>query len=738
MTSARASFAFLLAASALSAGCSGAQTGTGTKDKVDTAPTASTQAQAPVGPTLEAPPRTPKKPEYNEYHGARVADDYQWLENGTDIDVKSWIGDHNRRTRAFLDLLPGRQSLYTSVRKYVEYASPAFYAVQYRGGTLFAMRSRPPKQQPFLVTLTPAENPNAEKVLVDPTALDRTGSTSIDFYVPSPDGQKVAVALSKGREGGEIHTYDVGSGREIGETVPQGRGRAAVGIAWNGGGTGFWYTRYPGEGEVKPEDKGFYQQVWFHKLYTPIKDDTVAIKDVPRLAEIELDTSEDGKFVMAHVEDGYGGKWAHWIFRQGAAWTKVADFGDEVHHASVGPEDDLYLVSRKGAPRGRVLRTSAWKPALAKAEAVVAPSDAVIEMVKGTPGRLYVVDTVGGPSQIRIFERKVKAKELGKVPILPTSYVDQLVAINGDDLLFHNESFTEASAFYRFRASSGKVEKTAMAQPATADFSDATVERTTCVSRDGTQIPLSILRRKDAKMDGSNPTLLSGLGGFGLTAAPDYDPTRRVWLDVGGVVAVANLRGGDEMGDDWHKAGMLTEKQNAFDDLFACAQKLFDLKVTRPDRLALMGHSQAPLMMGAAITQHPEMFRAVVARGGVYDMLRLELAPNGAYDVNEYGSVGNKDQFNALYGYSPYHRVQDGKPYPAVLFLTGDNDPRGDPSHARKMAARLLAATTSKEPILLRSSGDTGRGMGTPLDHAVLEAVDVYTFLFHVLGIGTK
>jgi prolyl oligopeptidase len=391
------------------------------------------------------------------------------------------------------------------------------------------------------------------------------------------------------------------------------------------------------------------------------------------------------------------------------------------------------LLSRKGAPRGKVLRTSAWRPLLEKATVMVPESDVVIQALKGTLQRLFVVDSVGGPSQIRIFDRKGKAQ--GTVPILPVSAVHQMVDLGEGDLLFHNESFTEASAWYRFRASTGKVEKTAMAQPATADFSDIVVMPEQCTSRDGTKIPLNILRRKDAKFDGSNPALLTGHGGFGVNVAPDYDPTRRIWFDKGGVVAVANLRGGGALGGEWHKAGMLTNKQNTFDDFFACAQRLFDLKVTSSDKIALLGLRE-PLLMGAAITQHPEMFRAVVARGGIYDMLRLERVPNGAYDVNEYGSVTKKEQFDALYGYSPYHRVEDGKSYPAVLFLTGESDPRGDPGQARKMAARLLAVTASQDPILLRSSGDTGRGIGTPLNHAVLEAVDIYTFLFHVLGIA--
>lgn len=739
MTLARSSLALaplvLAPFAALLLGCPGTPRPTDPKDKAGPAPSA-TAASEPSGPALDPPPPTPKKAVFNEYHGENVPDDYQWLEDGQSSDVKSWVGDHNRRTRAYLDLLPGRQALYTSVRKFVEYGTPAFSAFQYRGGTLFSLRWRPPKQQPFLVTLTPADNPNAEKVLVDPTTIDPSGNTSIDYYVASPDGQKVAVSLSKGgREGGSIRIFDVGSGREVGEVVPQGQGRyKGKSIAWNGGGTGFFYTRYAAEGEGKPEERGFYQKVYFHKLYSPPKEDTPTVDKTPKLAEIDLETSLDGKFVTARIENGHGGPSEHWLFRQGAGFSLIAGPSEQIEQTFIGPDGDLFFVSKKDAPKGKLLRTSAWKPLIGKADVVVPESAAVITFVVPTLQRLYVVDSVGGTSQIRIFDPK--GKTLGTVPILPVSAVHEIVALSEGDLYLENESFTEASAWYRFRAGSGKIERTAMAQPATADFSDAVVVRETCTSKDGTKIPLSILRRKDAKMDGTNPTLLTAQGGFGVIVAPDYDPTRRAWLDVGGVVAVANVRGGGEDGEAWHAAGKLLQKQNAFDDLFACASMLFETKLTRADKLALLGSAQAPLIMGAALTQRPEMFRAVVARGGIYDMLRLEQSPNGAYDVGEYGTVADEKQWKALYAYSPYHRVEDGKPYPATLFLTGENDPRGDPSHARKMTARLLAATSAKAPILLRSSGDTGRGVGTPLDHAVLEAVDVYTFLFHALGIN--
>ena len=249
---------------------------------------------------------------------------------------------------------------------------------------------------------------------------------------------------------------------------------------------------------------------------------------------------------------------------------------------------------------------------------------------------------------------------------------------------------------------------------------------------------MSILRKKGQKLDGSIPTLLYGYGGYGSSVTPRFRASTRIWLEQGGVYALANIRGGAEYGEDWHKAGSLTHKQNVFDDFAACAQRLIDLKYTSPEHLAIEGGSNGGLLMGAMITQHPDLFRAVVSHVGIYDMLRVELHPNGAFNVTEFGTVKNEDQFKALYGYSPYHRVKEGTAYPAVFFLTGINDGRVDPANSLKMTARLQAATSSKRPILLQVSFDSGHGIGDSLSSAIDKQADVYAFLFAQLGIEYK
>jgi len=255
------------------------------------------------------------------------------------------------------------------------------------------------------------------------------------------------------------------------------------------------------------------------------------------------------------------------------------------------------------------------------------------------------------------------------------------------------------------------------------DFSDCEVVREYAISKDRTRVPVNIIRRKGIKLNGSNPVLLTGYGGYGISIEPGFSALRRVWIDHGGVYAQANLRGGGEFGEQWHKEGMLTNKQNVFDGY------------TTPEKLAIMGGSNGGLLMGAMITQHPRLCRAVVSSVGIYDMLRVELAPNGEFNIPEFGTVRNPDQFHALYAYSPYHNVKDGTAYPSVLFMTGANDPRVDPMHSRKMTARLQAASSSDRPILLRTSSKTGHGLATPLSEQIEKSVHYHAFLLNELDL---
>jgi prolyl oligopeptidase len=701
--------------------------------------------QAAQPPAASTPPVAAKRPVADTYHGIKVVDDYRWLENWDDPAVKAWSGEQNARARTYLDGVTSRPAIKQRLEQLIG-ASAGYFSLRYRAGTLFAMKFDPSKQQPFLVAMPSADAATTARVVVDPNAASDKGSISIQFYVPSLDGKLVAAALTEnGSEDSAARVFETATGRELGDRVPRVNFATAGGsIAWNHEGSGFYYTRYP-QGQERPaEDANFYQQVYFHKLGTDSSADTYQIgKDFPRIAEIQLATSDDGRWLLASVANGDGGEFAHYLMDAGGRWTQITQFADAVVRAEFGPDQALYLLSRKNAPRGTILRMPLNAPRLARAEAVVRQSPgtggdernrASIAGLVPTKTRLYVIDLVGGPSRVRVFDHH--GKPLADLPApAGSSSIDAVVALEGDAVLFHASSYLAPSAWYALDAN-GAAKRTAVSETSPIGFADAEVVREFATSKDGTRVPLNIIRRKGTKLDGTSPVLLEAYGGYGISLSPNFvGDFGRVWLDQGGVYAIANLRGGGEYGEEWHKAGNLTRKQNVFDDFIACAQHLIDRRYTSPARLAILGGSNGGLLMGAAFTQRPDLFRAVVSFVGIYDMLRVELDPNGTFNTTEFGTVKDADQFRALRAYSPYHHVKDGTRYPAILFLTGDNDHRVNPMQSRKMTARLQAATASSHPVYLRTTSSAGHGIGTALNEGIEQSADVFAFLFDQLGI---
>jgi prolyl oligopeptidase len=694
------------------------------------------RAQSPA-----SPPATPKRPVVDEYHGVKVTDDYRWLENWDDPDVRAWSGAQNQYARAYLDGLAIRQPIKKWLRETANATSVSYFSIRSRGDSFFAMKTQPPKNQPFLISLKSLDDPASERVILDPNLLNAKGTTAIDFYVPSLDGRYMALSLSEGgSEEGTVHVYDIANGKEVGDVIPRvNKGTGGGSVAWIGDGTGFFYTRSPADGERPKEDADYYQQIYFHKLGTPVSSDSYSVgKDFPRIAEIVMHTSEDGRYILAQVANGDGGEFAYYVMdlksRRPGTWTQVSQFADQITQGVLGKDQALYLLSTKNAPRGKVLRLPLAKLSLDSAETVAPQSDGAVSAIVPSATMLYVIDSVGGPSRIRIFDQRGHAK--GEIPTLPTSAVYGPSSPRGDDLLYSNESHLTPGAWYRYDGATGKTTRTALFQTSPVDFSDIETVREWAVSKDGTKIPMSVLRRKGTKLDGTSPALLTGYGGYNISLAPFFDPTLRIFLDRGGVWAVANLRGGGEYGEEWHHAGNLTRKQNVFDDFSACAKHLVDAGYTKPMNLAVIGGSNGGLLMGASLVQHPEMYRAVVSFVGIYDMLRIEaITANAVFNIPEFGTVNDAEQFKALYAYSPYQHVTDGTVYPAVLFLTGANDPRVNPANSRKMTARLQAATNSKRPVFLRTSSTTGHGIDSSLDEQVDEGADVWAFLFDQLGL---
>jgi len=698
---------------------------------------------ATAGPNR--PPATDKRPVSDTYHGTEVVEDYRWLEDWNDAVVQGWSDAQNTYARSILDKLPGREAIARRVSEIMSAELVSYWGVQHRNGKFFAMKEHPPKQQPFLVMTESLDDLAGERVLVDPNALDPSGGTSITWVKPSRDGRMIAVCMaSGGDEVGDVTVYDTATGKTVGEMIPRvNTGTAGGDLAWAPDGSGFYYTRHPREGERPPEDMNFYQQVYFHKLGAPTADDRYELgKDSPRIAETELKIDERTGRVLATIQNGDGGEFAHYLREPDGKWRQFTGFKDKIIQAEFGPGDDLFIVSRQDAPRGKIVRVPI-KTLDVPAGKVIVPEgkDAIVTSFWQsrestfivTDSRVYVVYQLGGPSEIRVFDHEGRPQPAPKQ--LPVSSVGHIEVLEGDDVLFENESYVQPATTYRFDAESGEVAKTAFVVNEPVNLDDAEVVREFATSKDGTKVPVNIIFRKGTPRDGKNPALATAYGGYGVNNPPGFRSLNRVLLDHGFVIGVANVRGGGEYGEQWHRQGNLTKKQNVFDDFAAALEHLIERKYTSPEKLAIMGGSNGGLLMGATLTQHPELVKAVVSLVGIYDMLRVELSPNGEFNITEFGTVKNPEHFKALRAYSPYHNVEDGVDYPAVLFLTGANDPRVDPMQSRKMTARLQAASPSAGPFLLRTSSDSGHGRDTPLKERIAQQVDIYAFLFDRLGV---
>jgi prolyl oligopeptidase len=709
-------------------------------------------AAAAMASAIAPPPPTDTGTTTDMVQGVSVADPYRWLETTGDPKVQAWSEAQNARTRIYLDALPNRAGIQMKLIKFVITTSPTYAQLVAKGPYIFAIYVDATKHPPVLVTLNADADPASQKILLQPNEDDDAGLIAIDWFEPSPDGSKVAVSLSRnGTEDGTLHVYDVATAKEIGAPIPRVQYPTAGGsLAWAANGNGFWYTRFPGS-EVAEADRHFNEQVYFHKLGSDWKSDPLALgtKDgLESISEVFLDNRNSLAPVLASVQRGDGGAWAHYVLREDAPPVQVATYADKIVFATLGPDGALYGISRADALNGKIVKQEPpfATEALAHGKIIVPGSDVAIFSggaeqhrldLTVSPTRLFVRDIVGGSNQVRMFD--LDGHALGGLPLPDMASNTEIEPLANGDVLFDVSTYFHPRTYMRWVAASGKTEKTLLRVVSPVSFADTEIVHTFATSKDGTKVPINIFMRRGTELDGNNPTLLYGYGGYGISMTPGFlGPMYRLWLDAGGIYVIADIRGGAEYGERWHQEGMLTNKQNSFDDFVASAQYLIDQNYTAHDRLALIGGSNGGLLMGAMLTQHPQLARAVVSEVGLYDMVRAELNPNGSFNATEYGTVKDAAQFKALYAYSPYHHVTANTSYPAVLMMTGATDGRVDPMNSRKFTAALQAATNSGYPILLRTSPNSGHGLGSSLSERVIEQIDQLAFLYHQLGMSWR
>ncbi|MDA7893801.1 prolyl oligopeptidase family serine peptidase [bacterium] len=692
-------------------------------------------------------PVTATKTVTDDYHGTTVSEDFRWLEDGQSSVVQKWSDRQNGHARSILDSLPGVPKLRQQVSQILSARTVGYGNVALRGGKCFAIKREPPRQQPFIVVMNSVNDVSDARIVVDPNKLDSSGTTSIDWYKVSPDRKWLAVSLSSGgSEVGNLMLYDVETGKAIASDRIDyvNSGTAGGSLAWFPDSSGFFYTRHFKVAPENPDDLNVYQHVYRHELGEASASDVYELgKGFPQIAEIQLVLNEQTGDLLATVQKGDGGEFAHYLRRSNGHWRKFSRFGDGIKQAVFGNQNDLFVVTLNDAPKGKIVRVPVSTLDVQNSPTLIAEGkDTIVTSgvafwgettILPMQDRLYVVYQLGGPSELRCFD--YKGRPLPAPGQLKVAAIHGLQAISKESVLFGNTSYTEPDAYYRYDVGTGKTMKTQIANVSATTMDGARVIRKFATSADGTKIPLNIILPPGVTPDESNACLVYGYGGYGVNLEPRFKPLNRILMDYKVIYVVANLRGGGEYGEQWHLEGNLTNKQNVFDDFAACVKYMSANGYTTSERTGILGGSNGGLLMGAALTQHPDMVKAVVSLVGIYDMLRVELSPNGAFNVTEFGTVKNKDQFKALFGYSPYHNVQNGVDYPAVLFMTGENDPRVDPMQSRKMTARLQQATTADAPILLRTSANAGHGSGNSLSEQIEQSVDLYAFLFSYLQV---
>lgn len=666
----------------------------------------------------------------DELHGQRVADPYRWLEDAGKPEVAAWMDAQDDHARAELAKLPTRDAIAARLREVFYF--DAVGAPTHRRGRYFYTRKHADKEK--MVVYWKQGKTGAEKVLFDPNTWSTDGSSGLGGWWPSRDGKYVAYA-KKENNADETVTYirDVAAGTDLADVIP---GTKYSGMSWTPDSKGFYYTWVPPVGgDVTIADRPGFAEVRYHAIGTdPAKDVVVHEKTGDPRTFIGGNVSWDGRWLFVNIQHGWNSADVYVKdLRAGAraTWIPLA-VGIDANFDAFAWKDAFYVTSNDGAPRYQVWKVDPKKPARADWKLLVPQTADTLEGVGLVGGHLVLTYLHDASSAMEI--RATDGKLVRKVALPPYGSTGGIGGNPDEDTgYFGFSSFTEASVTYETSIKTGKVTEWARVK-LPIDTSNMTVDQVRVKSKDGTEIPMFIFRKKDAVADGDNPVLLYGYGGFNVSLTPGFSSSRAVWVERGGILAIPNLRGGGEFGEDWHRAGMGVQKQNVFDDYLAAARWLIDNKWTSPAKLAIQGGSNGGLLVGAAVTQAPELFRAVICAVPLLDMVRYHLFGSGKTWIPEYGSAEDPEQFKTLYAYSPYHRLVEGTRYPALLMLSADHDDRVDPMHARKFAAAMQHATASDAPVLLRIEKNAGHGGADAVKQAVEQNADTFAFLEAQLG----
>lgn len=678
------------------------------------------------------PPPTPSIPVTDTYHGTAVVDPYRWMEDMKSPAFQGWLKAQADHAGAVLATLPGRAALRQRLGDLADSGTTTRgYAVA--GGRTFYLKRVPGEATEKLWVREGVAG--AERTLLDPNAIPgQTGRHAIDWYAPSPDGRRLAIGISPGgSENSVLHVLDVARGRLLGERIDR-TGLNENGVAWLPDGSGFFYNRHPADERYNKS------AVHLHRVGRPASQDRAVFGwevDAARRFELPdlpyLHTTPGSRWVLAEVLHGDAAARSYWLaplaeLRHGrsARWQRLTTPDDKVTDAVLAG-DRVYAISQKTAPRRELLAIDARS---GERRTVVPAGDWVLQHALPARDAVYVKALDGGVS--RLLRVPLDGGKPAQAALPFEGTVREMTSAGARGVLVRMDGWTRPPEVFLLGAAG--ITPTPLQPPVKVDVSGIEASRVMVKSADGTMVPMSLLMPRGMLRDGRRPTVLTGYGAYGISLEPRFSTIRLGWVERGGVQAVCHVRGGGELGEEWHLGGFIETKQNTVSDFIACAQWLIEQKITSPQTLAGTGGSAGGITIGGAITQRPELFAAAQHAVGVSDMLRMELTPNGAPNVAEFGTVTNPAHFKAMFALSPYHRVKDGTAYPAVIVTTGANDPRVDAWMPAKFAGRLQAASPGGKPVLLRVDFDGGHGMGSSITQYLDETADVWSFFLWQMG----
>jgi len=669
---------------------------------------------------MNCPPPTRVEDVKETIHGVTVSDPYRWLEDQNAPETRAWIDAQNACTQSLLKTLPGSEAIAKRLGELIKVDTIRLPSE--RGGRYFYSK-RAAGQDLFVLYMRRGTGP--EEVLIDPASLSADHTTSVNFEGLSDDGKLVAYGVRKGGEDEvSIHFIDTDTRKAIPDSLP--RARYISGASFKTDRSGFYYSKLTDEGP----------RAYYHAMGTSAEQDTKIFGDGYASDKILVaEVSENGRYLLLTVLYGSACEKSEVYFQdlaRGGPITPIVKTIDSCFQGDIAG-DTLYLQTNWKAPKWRVLSVPLASPSQENWKETIPESESRLETFRLVGGKIIAQYSHNAASELKVFE--ADGKPAGEI-VLPA--LGDVNGITGrwraSEAFLSFQSFAIPSTIYRFDVSKRALAE--WARPAVpVNAAEFEVKQIWYESKDKTRVPMFLFYKKGLKLDGSNPALMTAYGGFDVSETPAFRDDAVVWAEHGGVFAMPALRGGGEFGEDWHHAGMLEKKQNVFDDFFAAAEWLIANHYTRPERLAIIGRSNGGLLMGAAMTQRPDLFGAIVCGYPLLDMVRYQKFLVARFWVTEYGSSDNPQQFPFLYAYSPYHHVVKGTKYPAILFLTGDSDTRVAPLHARKMTAEMQAAQGRDKPILLMYDTKLGHSEGRPVSKIIEEDTDVLQFLFAEVGV---